>query len=96
MFLFLVFNFRRAFGWTLFKISTKLQHLHGFFQDETELPNNMKRPFGKHGGGTIFEREGIFDWDYKVGAFRTGLERDQDGLSFGSVSQLGVLFYAQL
>eukprot|EP00435_Cladocopium_sp_Y103_P019813 s2168_g4.t2 len=47
-------------------------------QDETELPNDMKRPFGKHGEGTIFEREGIFDWDYKVGAFRTGLERDQD------------------
>ena len=48
------------------------------YQDETELPNDMKRPFGKHGEGTIFEREGIFDWDYKVGAFRTGLERDQD------------------
>ena len=47
------------------------------YQDETELPNDMKRPFGKHGEGTIFEREGIFDWDYKVGAFRTGLERDQ-------------------
>lgn len=47
-------------------------------QDEPELPNDMKRPFGKHGEGTIFEREGIFDWDYKVGAFRTGLERDQD------------------
>lgn len=38
----------------------------------------MKRPFGKHGPGNIFEREGIFDWDYKVGAFRTGRERDQE------------------
>lgn len=38
----------------------------------------MKKPFGKHGDGTIFQREGIFDWDYKIGAFRTGLERDKD------------------
>jgi len=47
-------------------------------KDETELPNDMKKPFGKHGDGTIFQREGIFDWDYKIGAFRTGLERDKD------------------
>lgn len=42
-------------------------------QDADDLPNDAKQPFGKT-DRSIFEREGIFDWDYSVGAWRHGLE----------------------
>lgn len=43
-------------------------------QNASDLPRFMKQPFGKHGGKLYLDRDGIFDFDYEVGEFRSGYE----------------------
>ncbi|CAE7034523.1 unnamed protein product [Symbiodinium natans] len=43
-------------------------------QNTSDLPRFHKQPFGKHGGKLYLNREGIFDFDYEVGEFRSGYE----------------------
>eukprot|EP00931_Biecheleriopsis_adriatica_P104696 TRINITY_DN79331_c0_g1_i1.p1 TRINITY_DN79331_c0_g1~~TRINITY_DN79331_c0_g1_i1.p1 ORF type:complete len:476 (-),score=105.65 TRINITY_DN79331_c0_g1_i1:22-1449(-) len=43
-------------------------------KDTSELPKDLKQPFGKHNGRVIRNREGIFEYDYEVREFRHGYE----------------------
>jgi len=42
--------------------------------DCSELPQDMKQPFGKHGGKLFRHRQGIFEYDEEIRDFRHGYE----------------------
>ncbi|CAE8596648.1 unnamed protein product [Polarella glacialis] len=50
-------------------------------QDCGELPKDMKQPFGKQTGRILRNREGIFEYDYEVRAFRDAKQQKAAGRS---------------
>ncbi|CAE8736005.1 unnamed protein product [Polarella glacialis] len=50
-------------------------------QDCGELPKDMKQPFGKQTGRILRNREGIFEYDYEVRAFRDARQQKAAGRS---------------